>query len=68
MKAVAPPSSAIIHIQKTAPGPPMLIARATPATLPVPTREAAEMVKALNAEMLPAPAVGSATARNMSGT
>jgi hypothetical protein len=39
------------HIQNTAPGPPTVIAIATPATFPVPTREAAEMVKARKAEM-----------------
>ena len=39
-KAVAEPSNAIIHIQKTEPGPPTAIAVATPARLPVPTREA----------------------------
>ena len=42
---------AMIHIQNTAPGPPRVIATATPATLPVPTRDAAEMVKALNGEI-----------------
>ena len=42
---------AIIHIQNTAPGPPTATAMATPATLPVPTLEAAEMVKALKAEI-----------------
>ncbi|CAL9361236.1 hypothetical protein SUDANB37_00690 [Streptomyces sp. enrichment culture] len=44
--AEAPPTRAIIHIQKTAPGPPMVIAVATPAMLPVPIRAAAEMVNA----------------------
>ncbi len=44
---------AIIHIQNTAPGPPRVMATATPAMLPVPTREAAEMVKAWKAEMPP---------------
>ena len=51
MKAVAPPMMARSHIQKTAPGPPTVMAMATPATLPVPTRDAAEMVKARKAEM-----------------
>ena len=46
MKAVAEPKRAIIHIQKTAPGPPMAIAVATPARFPVPTREAIETAKA----------------------
>ena len=45
------PTSATIHIQNTAPGPPTAMATATPATLPVPTREAAETVKARKAEM-----------------
>jgi len=49
--AVAPPTIARSHIQNTAPGPPTVIAIATPATFPVPTREAAEMVKARKAEM-----------------
>jgi hypothetical protein len=34
------PSSAETHIQKTAPGPPALMASATPARLPLPTRAA----------------------------
>ncbi|CAM5624967.1 hypothetical protein SRIMM317S_05419 [Streptomyces rimosus subsp. rimosus] len=38
--------SAIIHIQNMAPAPPRVMAVATPAMLPVPTRAAAEMVKA----------------------
>ena len=42
---------ASIHIQNTAPGPPVVTAMATPATLPVPTRDAAEMVKALKEEI-----------------
>ena len=50
MYAVAPPNRASSHIQNTAPGPPITIAMATPATLPVPTREAAEMVKARKAD------------------
>ena len=60
-----------VLIQNTAPGPPVAIANATPATLPVPTRDAAEMVNALNAEMPFWPDSssdgGSATALNMSG-
>ena len=35
---VAMPTIAIAHIQKTAPGPPSVIATATPAILPPPTR------------------------------
>ena len=38
--------TAISHIQKTAPGPPAVMAIATPAILPVPTREAVLMEKA----------------------
>ena len=44
--ALAAPSSAITHIQKTAPGPPMAMAVATPARFPVPTRLAIETAKA----------------------
>ena len=43
-KAVAEPTSAITHIQNTAPGPPTAMAVATPARLPVPTREGFEFV------------------------
>ena len=46
MNADAPPMSAISHIQNTAPGPPMAIADAMPAMLPVPTREAVEIMSA----------------------
>ena len=45
-KALAAPRRAITHIQNTAPGPPRAIAVATPARLPVPTREAMDMAKA----------------------
>ena len=37
------PTKATIHIQKIAPGPPRVRATATPAMLPVPTREASEV-------------------------
>ena len=40
----------MIHIQKTAPGPPTAMAVATPARLPVPTREAIDTAKASNDE------------------
>jgi len=40
------PTSATIHIQKIAPGPPRYSATATPAILPVPTREARLTVSA----------------------
>ncbi len=51
MNAVAMPTTATTHIQKTAPGPPMPIASATPVTFPVPTREAALIVNAWNGEI-----------------
>ena len=38
MKLLAEPMMAKIHIQKTAPGPPTMMALATPAMLPTPTR------------------------------
>ena len=46
MKAVADPRRAMTHIQKTAPGPPIAMALATPARFPVPTRDAIETAKA----------------------
>ncbi|MNN86480.1 hypothetical protein D3C81_2039050 [compost metagenome] len=45
-KLVAMPSRPIIHIQNTAPGPPRLMATATPAMLPAPTRPATLRVRA----------------------
>ena len=45
---VAVPTMAVIHIQKTAPGPPMAIAAATPAILPVPMVEDRAVIKAWN--------------------
>ena len=53
MNPVAMPTSATIHIQNTAPGPPMVMARATPTMLPVPTREANPMAKAWKEEIPP---------------
>lgn len=50
-KALLEPNRAIIHIQKIAPGPPTVMAVATPARFPVPTRLANEMVKAWNEEI-----------------
>ena len=38
------------HIQKAAPGPPRMIAVATPAMLPVPTREAVAIISAWKEE------------------
>ena len=70
-KLVAPPMMASNHIQNTAPGPPVEMATATPATLPVPTRDAAEMVNALKLEMPLTPSEMSegfsTIARNISG-
>ncbi|MNJ65404.1 hypothetical protein D3C77_614160 [compost metagenome] len=42
------PTSATIHIQNTAPGPPSMIATETPAILPAPTRPATESISAWN--------------------
>lgn len=46
MNALEAPSRAMTHIQKTAPGPPIAMAVATPAKFPVPTRLAMEMANA----------------------
>ena len=43
---VAMPTRAVIHIQNSAPGPPMAIAVATPAMLPVPTVAASAVISA----------------------
>jgi hypothetical protein len=45
------PSSAMHHIQNTAPGPPSVMAIATPAMFPAPTRAASDVAKAANGEM-----------------
>ena len=45
------PTSATIHIQKIAPGPPSVSATATPAMLPVPTRLARLVQSAWNGVM-----------------
>jgi hypothetical protein len=73
MKADAPPMKAMSHIQNTAPGPPMAMAVPTPAMLPTPTREAAEIVKAWNDDTdcgLPSVVRGvlSVSVRNISGS
>ncbi len=47
------PRKADIHIQKTAPGPPMAIAPATPAILPVPTVDAKAVQTAWKGVMAP---------------
>ena len=51
MKAEAAPISAMSHIQKMAPGPPVATAVAMPAMLPVPTREAVDTMRAWKDEM-----------------
>ena len=40
------PTSAVIHIQNSAPGPPSAMAVATPAMLPVPTVAASAVISA----------------------
>ena len=50
---VAIPSIAVIHIQKIAPGPPIWIANATPAMLPIPMVPAMPAVSALKWEICP---------------
>ena len=57
MNAEALPMRAMSHIQKTAPGPPVAMAVATPAMLPVPTRLAVDTMRAWNAETLFSPEV-----------
>jgi hypothetical protein len=47
------PTSAVHHIQNSAPGPPIAIAVATPAMLPVPIVAASDVIKALKGVMLP---------------
>ena len=49
----AMPNSAVIHIQKSAPGPPIEMAAATPTMLPVPTVAASAVDMAANEEMSP---------------
>ena len=62
------PTSATIHIQKIAPGPPSVSATATPAMLPVPTRLARLVQSAWKGEMPSVSPVGSfaTTTRNIS--
>ena len=57
------PKKAASHIQKSAPGPPSLIAVATPTMLPVPTVAASAVQSALNESMSPSPLF---LAKNMS--
>ena len=49
------PKKAEIHIQTSAPGPPLTIAVATPLMLPVPTVLASAVQAARKPEMLPSP-------------
>ena len=53
--ADAEPMRAMIHIQNTEPGPPMVMAVATPARLPVPTRVATDTANAWKEEMCLSP-------------
>src|SRR5688500_2085724 len=53
------PSSPDTHSQKSAPGPPSVIAVATPAMFPTPTVDASAVATAWNGVTLPAPAVRS---------
>ena len=48
------PISPIIHIQNTAPGPPRVMATATPPILPPPTRPATDSISAWKELMCPA--------------
>ena len=52
---VAMPTTALTHIQKMAPGPPMTRAIATPAMLPIPTVAPITEVRAWTEEICPAP-------------
>src|SRR5262245_24965848 len=45
-KVVDIPTKAVTHIQNNAPGPPILIATATPAMFPIPTVEASAVERA----------------------
>ena len=51
VKMVAMPKNAAIHIQKIAPGPPMVTAVAAPAMLPVPTCAATAVASDWNEDM-----------------
>ena len=51
---VAMPTSAVIHIQNSAPGPPTAMAVATPAILPVPTVADRQVISAANGVISPA--------------
>ena len=47
------PTSAVIHIQNTAPGPPSAMAVATPAMLPVPMVAASAVIRDWNGVISP---------------
>ena len=49
------PTSAVIHIQNSAPGPPRKTAVATPAMLPVPMVADSAVISALNGVIWPSP-------------
>ena len=53
MKALEAPNSAMTHIQKIAPGPPMVSAVATPTIFPVPIEPARAVKSACTGEILP---------------
>ena len=69
IKAVEEPSRAITHIQNTAPAPPAEMAATTPTRLPMPTRQAVEMIRAWTPEIpsLPEEPVFSRVTRIISG-
>jgi hypothetical protein bant_01000171 len=50
------PTTALTHIQKMAPGPPTVIAIATPAIFPIPTVDAMALIKAWKELICPSPA------------
>ena len=52
------PTSAVIHIQNTAPGPPRKMAVATPAILPVPMVAESDVISALKGVISPASSAG----------
>ena len=51
MNAVDEPTSAITHIQNTAPAPPAEMAATTPTRFPMPTRQAVETISACTPEI-----------------
>jgi len=63
---VAMPTSAVIHIQNTAPGPPSAIAVATPAMLPTPIVAARQVIRAANGLTSPCPSTSPTRPRQTS--